>query len=130
MRQKKGGYQWKNASIRAQKWLIGLKQRDWSKRGVPVTSNRCPDHLSRKFLTNASTFPYSSKNSSVEHIHAFLYMSLCVCVCVCVCVFCLCERVYVFVYMSECVFVYVSEWVCLWWWAMLIKREYVRLRNF
>ena len=33
-----------------------------------------------------------------------------VCVCVCVCV-CLCE------------------WICLWWWAMLIKREYVWLRN-
>ena len=22
-----------------------------------------------------------------------------------------------------------SEWVCLWWWAMLIKREYVPLKN-
>ena len=33
-------------------------------------SNRCPDHLSRQFLTTASTFPYSSKNSSPEHIHA------------------------------------------------------------
>ena len=40
------------------------------KRWVPVTSNRCPDHLSRQFLTTASTFPYSSKNSSAEHIHA------------------------------------------------------------
>ena len=39
-------------------------------RGVPATSNRCPDHLSRQFLTTASTFPYRSKNSSAEHIHA------------------------------------------------------------
>ena len=31
--------------------------------------NRCPDHLSRQFLTTASTFPYRSKNSSAEHIH-------------------------------------------------------------
>ena len=30
---------------------------------------------------------------------------------VCLCVVCLCD------------------WVCLWWWAILIKREYVRLRN-
>ena len=22
-----------------------------------------------------------------------------------------------------------NEWVCLWWWAMLINQEYVRLRN-
>ena len=36
---------------------------------VPVTSNRCPDHLSRQILTTASTFPYSSKNSSAEHIY-------------------------------------------------------------
>ena len=41
-----------------------------------------------------------------------------VCVCVCVCV-----RVCV------CLCVCLCEWVCLWWWAMLIKREYVRLRN-
>ena len=30
--------------------------------------------------------------------------------------------------MRECV-VCLCEWVCLWWWAMTIKREYVRLRN-
>ena len=43
-----------------------------------------------------------------------------VCVCACVCVF-----------VSECVSVCVClcEWVCLWWWAMLIKRKCVRLRN-
>ena len=28
-----------------------------------------PEHLSRQFLTTASTFPYSSKNASAEHIH-------------------------------------------------------------
>ena len=42
----------------------------WSKRGVPATSNRCPDQLSRQFLTTASTFPHSSKKSSAKHIHA------------------------------------------------------------
>ena len=43
-------------------------------------------------------------------VHECECISVCVCVCVCVCVICLCV------------------WVCLWWWAMLIKREYVRLR--
>ena len=108
-----------------------FKAKHWSKRWVLGTSNRCPDHLSRQFLTIASTFPYCSKNSSAEHIHAFLYISLCAwvwvrqCVCVCVCV-CLC--VCVCVCARECV-VCLCEWVCLWWWAMLIKREYVLLRN-
>ena len=37
---------------------------------VQCTSNRCPDHLSRQFITTASTVTYSSKNSSAEHIHA------------------------------------------------------------
>ena len=46
----------KNVPIRAQKRLIGLMQKDWSKRWWLVTSNRCPDHLSRQFLTTASTF--------------------------------------------------------------------------
>ena len=125
--------------------------------------------------TTASTFPYSSKNSSGKHIHAFLYVSLCawvwvhlcvcecvhfffmwvslfvmvrhankarrclteewVCVCMCVCVWvckCVCLSMCVSVCLSMCLclFVYVSEWVCLWWWAMLITREYVWLRNF
>ena len=62
-------YQRKNAPIGAQKRLICLKQKGWSKSWVLVTSNRCPDHLSRQFLTTASTFPYCSKNSSAEHIH-------------------------------------------------------------
>ena len=31
--------------------------------------NRCSYQLSRQFLITASTFPYSSKNSSAEHIH-------------------------------------------------------------
>ena len=48
-----------------------LKQKDWSKRGIPANSTRCPDHLSRQFLSTTSTFPYSSKNSSAEHIDAF-----------------------------------------------------------
>ena len=72
-----------------------FKQKDWAKRWVPATSTRCPDHLSRQFLTTATTFPYSSKNSSAEHIHAF-YTCPCVCVCVCVCV-CLPKWVSVFV---------------------------------
>ena len=108
-----------NTPMGAQKGLICLKQRDWSKRWAPTISTRCPDQLSRQFLTTASILPYSSKNSSAEHIHAVLYKSLCalvwmrqcVCVYVWVCVVCLCE------------------WVCFSWWAMLIKREYVRLRN-
>ena len=62
--------QWKNSPIVAQKRLICLKQKHWSKRWVPVTSHRCPDHLSRQFLIPASTFPYISKNSSAEHIRA------------------------------------------------------------
>ena len=33
-------------------------------------STRCSGHLSRQFLNTASTFPYSSKNSSAEHSHA------------------------------------------------------------
>ena len=56
------------------------------------TSNRCPDHLSRQFLTTLSyTYP-------------------CVCECQCVSV-CMCECVCVFVYVSEylCMFVYVNE---------------------
>ena len=56
-----------NAPIAAQKRLICLKQKYWSKRGVPTTSTRCSDHLGRQFLITASTFPYSSKNSSAEH---------------------------------------------------------------
>ena len=58
-----------NAPIAAQKRLKCLKQKDWSKRGVPTTSTRWSDHLGRQFLTTASTFPHSSKNSSAEHIH-------------------------------------------------------------
>ena len=125
------------------KRLTCLKQKDWSNSGVPAISPRCPDHLSREFLNTASTFPYSTKNSSVERIHAFYTCPCerereCVCVWVCVCV-CVCVRVRVCVCVWVCkyvslsmwvyVFVYVSEWVCLWWWAMLIKREYVRLRS-
>ena len=56
-------------SYRSKKRLIYLKQNEWSKRWVPVTSNWCPDYLSRQLLTTASTFPYSSKNSSSEHTH-------------------------------------------------------------
>ena len=56
-------------SYRRIKAVICLKQKHWSKRWVLGTSNRCPDHLSRQFLTTASTFPYSSKNSSAKHIH-------------------------------------------------------------
>ena len=31
--------------------------------------NQCSHHLSIQFLITASTFPFSSKNSSAEHIH-------------------------------------------------------------
>ena len=119
-------------SYRSIKRLICLMQKHWSKRWVLGTSNRCPDHLSRQFLTTASTFPYSSKNSSAEHIHAFLYITLRAwvwmrqCVYVCVCVF-----VYVSVYVmashvnkarlcsaEECVCVCarVCVYACVWVW--------------
>ena len=81
-------------------------------KGVPATSTRRPDHLNRQFLTTASTFPYSSKNSSAEHIHAFLYISLCAwvwvsqCVCMCVCVW-VCVCVSVCVCVCECVSLFV-----------------------
>ena len=51
------------------KMLVCLKQKDWSKSGVPATSTRCSDHLSKQFLITAFSFPYSSKYSSAEHIH-------------------------------------------------------------
>ena len=35
-----------------------------------------------------------------------------------------------FLYMYLCACVRESEWVCLWEWGMLNKREFVRLRNF
>ena len=57
-------------SHRSKESVICLKQKHWLKRWVLGTSKRCPDHLSRQFPTTASTFPYSSKNSSAEHIHA------------------------------------------------------------
>ena len=82
-------------------------KRIWLKRGIPVTSTCCPNYLSRQFLTTASTFPCSYKNSSAEHIHAFLCMSPCAWVCVCVSV---CEWVSVCV--CVCVFVSVRECVC------------------
>ena len=56
-------------SYRSTKKQIRLKQKDWSKTGVPATSTRYSDHLSSQFLITASTFPYSYKNSSAEHIH-------------------------------------------------------------
>ena len=88
-----------------------LKQKYWTKMGIPATSTRCPDHLSRQFLTTVSTFPYSSKNSSAEHIHAFYtYMSLCAWVSVCVCVW---VSVSEWVSVWVCVFVYVSECVLM-----------------
>ena len=57
-------------SYRSTKKLIRLKQKDSSKRWIPVTSNRCPDHLSRQSLITASTFAYSSKNCSAADNHA------------------------------------------------------------
>ena len=68
-----------------------------------IGAQKMANIFKEKRLTTASTFPYSSKNSSAEHIHAF-YTCLCVhewvsvCVCVCVCA-----------WMSQCV----SMWVCL-----------------
>ena len=42
---------------------IRLKQKDWSKTGVPATSTMYSDQLSRQFLITAHTFSYSSKKS-------------------------------------------------------------------
>ena len=57
-------------TYRSTEKLKCLKQKDWLKRGgVPATSTRCSNNLSRQFLITASSFPYSSKNSSAEHIH-------------------------------------------------------------
>ena len=39
-------------------------------KGVPASSTRCPNHVSRQLLATASTFSYSPKISPVEHIHA------------------------------------------------------------
>ena len=50
------------------------KEKTLIEKGVPGTSTSCPDQLSRQFLTTASTFTCSSKNSSDEHIHAFFIM--------------------------------------------------------
>ena len=68
-------------SYRSTKKANVFKAKRLIEKRVPATSTRCPDHLSRQFLTTASTFPYSSKNSSAEHLR-FLYMSLCAWVCV------------------------------------------------
>ena len=111
-------------SNRSIKKVICLKEKHWSKRWVVGTSNRCPDHLSRHFLTTASTFPYSFKNSSAEHIHTFLYISLCAWVWVrereCVSVNawawvrgreCECESANAGVRVRECECVNASAWV-------------------
>ena len=39
------------------------------------------------------------------------------------------ECVFVSEWICFCVCVCLCEWVCLWWWAMFIEREYVWLRN-
>ena len=70
-------------------------------KGGPAISTSCPDNLSRQFLSTASTFPYSSKNSSAVHIDAF-YICLCVRERVCVCVW---------VNESVCGCVCLSKWV-------------------
>ena len=92
-------------SCRSTKKANVFKAKRLIEKGVPATSARCPDHLSRQFLTSASTFPYNSKNPSAEHFDAF-YTCLSVrkCVYVCVCEW-MCE------YVSVCVCL--CEWVCL-----------------
>ena len=82
--------------------------------GIPATSTSCPGHLSRQFLTTHSTFPYSSKNSSAEHIHAF-YTCPCVRQCVCVCEW-VSQSASVCLYMWVSVFLRVRHvykaWIC------------------
>ena len=93
-----------------------FKAKTLIEKGAPGTSTNCPDQLSRQFLTTASTFTCSSKNSSAEHIHVFYYaypyirefgcewvrewVSICVCVS---------EWVSVFVWVSESITLYGSE---------------------
>ena len=135
------------------KRLICLKQKDWSNSGIPATSTRCPDHLTREFLTTTSTFPYSTKNYSVERIHAFytrpcvrererecvcVCVFVCVCVCVCVCVWerereretewvsvcvCVCERERERERQNESVCVCVCVSVCVYVIAYVCKDE-------
>ena len=72
-----------------------LKQKDWSKRGVPATSTRCPDHLSRQFLTA----PKITQPNIFTFLHVSVCVSLFVCVCVCVCVsVCMCLSMWVSVF--------------------------------
>ena len=52
------------------KKLICLKQKTNRKGGYQLPYlNQVADHLNRQFLITASSFPYSSKNSTAEHIH-------------------------------------------------------------
>ena len=111
----------KNTRVPAEKYSYRntKKANMFKAKRLIVTSNRCPGHLNRQFLTIASTFPYSSKNSSAEQIHAFFIhipvsVSVRVWVSVCECVSVYVFRVSVCVHVSECVcvFIYVSECVC------------------
>ena len=60
---RKREHQRKNAPIGAQKRLTRLKQKYWSNRGFQLPQPGA--------LSTASTFPYSSKNSSAEYMHTF-----------------------------------------------------------
>ena len=112
---RKWGYQRENAPIGAQKRLMCLKQKDWSKTEVPATSTRCPDHLSRQYYSWPQPLPFHTA-PKIPQLNIFtLFIPICLCVrewvCVCVCV-CVWVWVWVNESMCECVFVYVIECVC------------------
>ena len=77
-------------SYRSTKRLKCLYQEDWSKRGVPATSTRWPNHLNRQFLTTASNIHTAPKIPQPNIPRLFIHIPLCVSVsesvCVCVCV--------------------------------------------
>ena len=85
-----------------------FKAKTLIEKGVPGISTSCPEQHSRQLLTTASTFPYSSKNCSAEHIHAFLL--------------CMSLFSWVWVWVSE----RVSEYLCLYEWEYDLVNEWER----
>ena len=88
------------------RYLITSADNSWS---PPVPFHTALKIPQPNIFTLSYTYPCVREGEWVS-------VSVCVCVCVCVCL-----------PMWDCVCF--STCVSLWWWAMLIKREYVRLRN-
>ena len=93
----------KKCCCRSTKKANVFKAKRRIEKGVPATSARCPDYLSRQFLTPPLPFHRATKIPQPNIFTLFIaYMTVCVCVCVCV----YDESVWkcVFVYVSECVY--------------------------